>query len=82
MDTETVEPKHVMCVMDETGDTKITWDEENEHEVANARRMFDDLLSKGFLAYSVKTDATKGKQVTKFDPTLEKLILSPQFKGG
>lgn len=69
-------------IMDGQGDTKLIWDADNDDEVANARRTFDDLLAKGFTAYDVKNDADKGERVRKFDADAEKLILVPRMAGG
>lgn len=72
-----------LAVMDRTGDTKVVWDPDNEVEVANAKRTFDDLRKKGFLAYTVnERDASKGTHITEFDPEAGKIILSPPIIGG
>jgi hypothetical protein len=72
-----------MHVLDREGDTKIIWNPDNEDEVANARRTFDELRRKGFTAYRV--DDTTGKRnevLREFDPDAEKLILRPAMVGG
>ena len=71
-----------MLVMDSSGDTKTIWDSQNADEVANARRTFDDLKKKRYLAYRVKGEGTKGQLMTEFDPDAEKMILSPPMAGG
>jgi hypothetical protein len=71
-----------MAIMGACGDTKIIWDKNNQDEVDNARRTFDDLLSKSYLAFSVKNDSSEGEQIKVFDPNIERMILSPQMKGG
>ncbi len=69
-------------VIDPSGDTKIVWDAGRADEVAAARKTFDDLTGKGYLAFSVKKKGDKGKKVDKFDPNAEKLILTPPSVGG
>lgn len=64
------------------GDTKLIWDVDNEVEVENAERTFDDLVKKGYSAFAVKKDGEKGKVVTEFDPYAEKIILAPAIRGG
>lgn len=64
------------------GDTKVIWSASNADEIETARRTFDDLKAKGFAAFSVKANGDKGEQITKFDPTAEKLIMVPQMRGG
>ena len=74
--------KHEMAVMDSTGDTKLIWEEENRDEVEAAREMFDSLKKKGYLAYAVNKKGDKGDVLDRFDPSAEKIIMSPQLKGG
>lgn len=64
------------------GDTKIIWDPDNKDEVKNAKRTFENLLKKGFTAFSVKRDGSRDTLVTDFDEDLEKLILVPRLVGG
>lgn len=71
-----------LAIMGPEGDTKLIWDSDNEEEVANARRTFDDLRRKGYAAYSVKRSGKKGKVITEFDPDAEKIILIPRVVGG
>jgi len=85
METQVQEqiPAHQMSVMGREGDTKIIWDKDNEDEVDNARRSFDDLRAKGYIAYEVTgKDGSKGKLMTEFDPDAERIILSPPMVGG
>lgn len=65
------------------GDTKVMWDSDNADEVAAAKKTFDDLRAKGFLAFKVVGKAgDKGEQITKFDPEAERLIMTPPMRGG
>lgn len=79
---EDVEVIGEMRVMGRKGDTRIIWDPDNEHEVAQARKTFDDLRKKRFVAFKVGSGGKKGEQVTEFDPSAEKLILAPPMAGG
>jgi len=74
--------KHEMAILDETGDTKLVWDCDNEDEVANAERTFKDLKKKGYVAFKVDKKGEAGSVIEKFDPNAEKLILAPQMAGG
>ena len=71
-----------LCVMNQTGDTKTVWDKNNRDEVEQAKKTFDDLKAKGYLAYSVQPDGKKGQIMHSFDPNEEKVILSPPMRGG
>jgi len=68
------------------GDLKIIWDPENEADVEQARKTFDEWVKdKKHAAYAVsaKGEAIKSKRIREFDPELEKIILGPaEFVGG
>lgn len=69
--------------LDHTGDTKTTWDPDNEDEVAAAEKVFKELRSKGYIAYVVaKGGDASGTLLNRFDPTVGKMILSPAPAGG
>ncbi len=71
-----------MRTLGREGDVKQVWDPANADEVAAARRVFDDLRGKGFLAFAVKRAGEKGKQIREFDPDAGKIILAPPMAGG
>lgn len=64
------------------GDTKLIWSSDNSHEVENARATFDRLKKNGFAAFAVKKNGDKGEQIFAFDPEAEKIIMTPQLRGG
>lgn len=72
-----------MRVMGIEGDVKTIWDPHNADEVAAARKSFDELRKKGYLAFRVDDEtAKKGSQITSFDPNAGKLIMAPPMAGG
>ena len=73
---------HEMRTLGSSGDTKLLWDSEQDAEVDNARRTFNDLRGRGFTAFAVKPGGGKGTQVRDFDPEAESLIMVPQIAGG
>jgi len=73
---------HEMRTLGTSGDTKLVWDSEQEDEVENARRTFDNLKAKGFAAFAVGAKGAKAEQVRAFDPNAEKLIMVPAVAGG
>ena len=79
---EQVSGRREMRVMDGTGDTKTIWDADNPDEVANARKTFDELRAKRYIAFRVNKLGNKGEQMNTFDPTAEKMILIPPLVGG
>lgn len=81
--TDIPDGKSVIEIMDPTGDTKLIWDASSDDEVDNARRTFDDLKGKGFIAYSVKGKrGEKGEVLQAFDPDAERIIMAPPMQGG
>lgn len=79
---DAMEGKGILAILDATGDTKIIWDRDNDDEISAAKRTFNDLIKKGFAAFSVKKNGDQNKKVTEFDPDEEKLILIPPMAGG
>ncbi len=73
---------HEMRTLGSAGDTKLVWDSENEDEVANARRTFDDLKKKSYAAFAVGAKGKQGERIQAFDPTAESLIMVPPIAGG
>ena len=86
MTTETLERPFtgMMAEMNESGDTKVIWDKNNEAEVEAARATFDKLTKKGkYAAFHVKgNDGKQGERMNDFDPDAERIILVPQLRGG
>ena len=74
--------KSTLHVMDRTGDTKVMWSADNPDEVEAAQATFDKLKKKGYLAYSVKDDGSKGEVIRKFDKTAGRIIMATQLVGG
>jgi hypothetical protein len=73
----------IIEIMDPSGDTKLRWDRNNRHEVENARRTFNDLRSKGFVAYSVPASKRdQGEVLNTFDETAERIVMAPAMQGG
>ena len=64
------------------GDLRVTWNARDTDEVEAARKQFDDLRAKSFLAFAVGDDGEKGNQITEFDPQAQKIILAPPMAGG
>lgn len=62
----------------EDGDRRIVWDRRNEIQLADAKKLFDELVEQGLVPYKVDS---KGKATTKvmdqFDPEAEEVIFLP-----
>lgn len=81
-DPDVEDGKHVICVLDHTGDSRIIWDPDNDDEVEAARQQFNTLVKKRFQAWSVNRKGDRDKNLTEFDPEAEKIIFTPPFVGG
>jgi hypothetical protein len=68
--------------MGQAGDVKTTWNKANADEVASARKVFEEMRSKGYFAFNVTRTGDKGEQITAFDPNAELLIMAPPMRGG
>lgn len=71
-----------LCVLDDTGDSRIQWDPASPEEVAKAQLRFDELKRKGYLAYKVNKRGDRGEVLQAFDPAAERIILHSPMVGG
>lgn len=69
-------------VMDRRGDTRLMWDTQRPVEVDQARKTFDEMKTKGYLAYKVNKKGEPGEVIRKFDPEAGKIIMAPPMAGG
>lgn len=80
--TDTEPVVHTLHAMDGSGDSRFTWDPSKPAEVEAAKAQFDTLKGKGYLAYSVQGDGSKGEVIREFDPSARATIMQPQMVGG
>lgn len=81
----TTKERHQLSVMGPEGHAEIVWNVHDYDSITHAKKMFDDLTKKGYQAFNVlRMDdrANKGGKITKFDPSLEEVILVPPVSGG
>lgn len=64
------------------GDKREMWDRHNPDEVELARKAFDKLKKKGYIAWRVGKGGVKAEEMKEFDPNAESMILSPPLQGG
>ena len=77
--------RHRLSVMGVEGHAEIVWDVHDYESITAAKKMFEELLVKGFQAFEVDREengVSKGGKVTKFDPALEEVIMVPKVSGG
>jgi hypothetical protein len=80
--TDTTITRGEMRVLDTSGDLKIVWSSDKPDEVAQARKTFDEMKTKGYSAFQVKKSGEPGKVLAAFDPDIEAMILVPRIVGG
>lgn len=72
-----------MCMMNGRGDFRVTWNPNDLRSVEDAKAEFDRLLKAGNLIFAVDPlNDSRGKQIKKFDPLVQKVIVSPPMAGG
>lgn len=88
MESVKSKPQHKLSVMGPEGHAEIVWDVHDFDSVSNAKKMFDDLLSKKWQAFAVEREddkihsAKKGGKITKFDPSAGEIVMVPPVSGG
>jgi len=71
-----------LYVQNKSGDTRIEWDPGVPAEVAAAKAAWDAARDKRYLAYRTRADGSKGEILRNWDPTAERIVMSPQLQGG
>jgi hypothetical protein len=71
---------HVVRILDQSGDTTLTYDPSDPAGVDEIERRFARLMERNFVAFDVST--TPGRIITTFDPAATEIIVSPRFAGG
>ena len=74
--------KSCMKILDETGDDRLVWDKENGREAKQAKKKFNDLIAKGYSAFSVDHEGEKNKKITEFDIDAEEILMVPETVKG
>ena len=81
MEQEELAP-YTLCVLDESGDSRMQWDKDDAAQVAKAQARFNELKGQGYLAYKVNKKGGQGEVITAFDASAERIILHKQMIGG
>lgn len=71
-----------LFVLDGSGDSRFMWSKDNPDEIDAAKKTFKKLRDKGYDAFKVLADGSKGEKISEFDPTAEKIIMAPRMVGG
>ncbi len=72
--------RHLLKEWIQPDDMRISWDARNREEVVYAEEKFQQYLADGWIAFSDEPGGRK--QIFKFNPELERIILLPPLGGG
>ena len=67
----------ILKILDATGDERIVWDREKGLEALQAKKKFNELIEKGYKAYSVDSKGNKKTRIEEFDVDSEEIIMVP-----
>lgn len=74
--------KHVLRILDKTGDTAVAWAPGNATEEAEAEAKFNELAkSSAFLMFAVPATG-KPTQIRSFESSATEIIAVPRYQGG
>jgi hypothetical protein len=73
---------HVMKILSEKGDERIVWDKEDGYQAKGAKKKFEELVNKGYKAYSVDTNGKKNRRINEFDIDAEEILMVPKTVKG
>lgn len=74
--------RHVMKILSQSGDDRIVWDKEKGQEAKEAKHKFQELLGKGYKAYSVDDNGKKNRRIHEFDVDAEEILMIPPTAKG
>lgn len=69
--------KGLLLWLSDKGDEHLVWDRSDPAQVREAFAKFKELLAKGFTAYAVRNDGTRGHRIHEFDPAAYEIRLVP-----
>jgi len=59
---------------------KVTWSESDTQQVSHAEKVFNSYIKEGWIAFSEV--GKEKRQIIRFDPKLDKIVLLPPMGGG
>lgn len=60
----------------------VAWDPDKHDEVSAAKALFDAYIDKGFSALRMRSEASEGSKIDRFDASAEKILMFPFLTGG
>jgi hypothetical protein len=74
--------ENTMKILNEKGDERITWTKENGRQAKKAKEQFENLIAKGYKAFSADAQGKQKTQITEFDVDAEVIIMIPPTAKG
>lgn len=74
--------KRTMKILCDKGDDRIVWDKENGRQAKEAKAKFEELVGKGYKAYSVDSKSRKNRRIHEFDVDAEEILMTPPTTKG
>lgn len=72
--TELEANQFALHLLDETGDRRLIWRADSDPEVAEAAKLFDQYIKKGWKAYGIHSDGSKSQRIRRFDPRSQEIF--------
>ena len=74
----------MMRILDETGDTTITWVVDDPATIAEAERVFDRLVAQAKIPFArpAGSPAGEAEKISAFDPNAEEIVWVRPVAGG
>ena len=74
----------MMRILDETGDTTITWAVDDPATIAEAERVFDRLVAQAKIPFArpAGSPAGEAEKISAFDPNAEEIVWVRPVAGG
>lgn len=73
---------HELATLDHTGHSVTKWDPAKPDDVEAARSVFDAMTGAGKQIFAVEGEDRQGRRLTTFDPSVARMMVVPQLKGG
>ena len=75
-------PGGEMRIMDTSGHQCLKWHSSKPEEIAQAAALFERLTRQGYVAFGSSNVDEAKHVVTRFDPSVEDLVMVPRIVGG
>lgn len=67
-----------MRIFDETGDRRLIWNATDPAQVKDAATLFDEYVKKGWKAYAIRDDGSRGRRIREFDAVKQELVVDDE----